>query len=384
MTDRTWIDDWATAQRILCIRLDSLGDMVMTTPALNALKAANPQRHLTLMTSTAGAAIAPHLPMIDEVMIYEAPWLKATAPRQSSRPEFEMVQVLRDRAFDAAIIFTVYSQNPLPSAFMCYLADIPLRLAHCRENPYQLLTHTIRDPEPDQLTRHEVQRQLDLVASIGAHLPEGETHLTVGISPLAEYRMGLRLRELGLTSEAPWIVIHPGATAPSRRYSPEQFAAVARSLQSQGMAIVFTGDASERDLVESIRHQMQAPSISLVGQLDIAELIALVKAAPLLLCNNTGPVHLAAAVGTSVVDLYALTNLQHTPWQVPHRLLFHDVPCRICYRSICPEGHHHCLELVTPDQVVAAVLELLAETSSAPLAHTCERETVEQSLLVNP
>lgn len=374
--DTTWSQEWATAKRILCIRLDSLGDMVMTTPALNALKAANPDRHLTLMTSTAGAAIAPYLPMIDEVMIYEAPWLKATAPRQSSQPEFDMVETLRDRAFDAAIIFTVYSQNPLPSAFMCYLAGIPRRLAHCRENPYQLLTHTIRDPEPEQLTRHEVQRQLDLVASIGAHLSETETHLTVATSALAEYRMALRLRELGLPSDRPWIVIHPGATAPSRRYSPESFAEVARSLHAKGMAIVFTGDASERELVDSIRQRMDAPSLSLVGQLDIAELIALLQAAPLLLSNNTGPVHLAAAVGTPVVDLYALTNVQHTPWQVPHRLLFHDVPCRVCYRSICPEGHHHCLELVTPDQVVAAILDLLAETTVAPVAPSLLPSTV--------
>lgn len=362
MVDATWQQEWADAERILCIRLDSLGDMVMTTPALKALKAAQPKRHLTLMTSTAGAAISAHLPMVDEVMVYEAPWLKATAPRQSSQPEFEMVEILRDRAFDAAIIFTVYSQNPLPSAFMCYLAEIPFRLAHCRENPYQLLTHTIRDPEPEQLTRHEVQRQLDLVASIGAFPLDGDTRMTVATSPIAEYRMMLRLRELGLTGDRPWLVIHPGATAPSRRYSPESFAQVGRSLYERGMAIVFTGNPQEKDLVESIRQQMQVPSISLVGELDVADLIALVQAAPLLLCNNTGPVHLAAALGTPVVDLYALTNLQHTPWQVPSRVLFHDVPCRVCYRSICPEGHHHCLELVTPDQVVAAVLELLEET----------------------
>jgi len=366
-TDPTWQADWAAAERILCIRLDSLGDMVMTTPALKALKADRPQRHLTLMTSVAGATIAPYLPMIDDVMVYDAPWLKATAPRQSSQPEFDRVQELRDRQFDAAIIFTVYSQNPLPSAFMCYLADIPLRLAHCRENPYQLLTHTIRDPEPDQFTRHEVQRQLDLVASIGARA-QGDTRLTVTTSPVAQCRMALRLRELGLTGDRPWLVIHPGATAPSRRYSPEGFAEVGRSLQAQGMAIVFTGTAAERELVASIQQQMQAPSISLAGQLDVADLIALLEAAPLLLSNNTGPVHLAAALGTPVVDLYALTNLQHTPWQVPQRVLFHDVPCRVCYRSICPEGHHHCLERVTPDQVVAAIQDLLTETNTPVLA----------------
>ncbi|PSR12418.1 glycosyl transferase, partial [filamentous cyanobacterium CCP3] len=112
--------DWSTAQRILCVRLDSLGDVLMTTPAMAAIKASRPGCHLTLMTSAAGAAIAPQLPMVDDTWIYDAPWLKATAPRQNSQPEFRVLEELRQRRFDAAIIFTVYSQNPLPTALMAY------------------------------------------------------------------------------------------------------------------------------------------------------------------------------------------------------------------------------------------------------------------------
>jgi ADP-heptose:LPS heptosyltransferase len=89
-------------------------------------------------------------------------------------------------------------------------------------------------------------------------------------------------------------------------------------------------------------------------------LATLIRLAPVLIANNTGPVHIAAAVGTPVVDLYALTNPQHTPWLVPHRVLSHDVPCKYCYRSICPEGHHHCLRLIPPAEVVAAACDLLA------------------------
>src|SRR5687767_8133417 len=109
---------------------------------------------------------------------------------------------------------------------------------------------------------------------------------------------------------------------------------------------------------------MKAPSLSLAGTLDLGHLAALLSHAPVLISNNTGPVHLAAAVGTPVVDLYALTNPQHTPWQVPHRVLNRDVPCRFCYRSVCPEGHQNCLALVPPGEVAQAARELLEETAA--------------------
>src|SRR5207302_817299 len=122
--------------------------------------------------------------------------------------------------------------------------------------------------------------------------------------------------------------------------------------------------ASETELVEQVRGEMGLRSFSLTGCLDLEELAALLALAPLLISNNTGPVHVAAAVGTPVVDLYALTNPQHTPWAVPHRVLFHDVPCKYCYKSVCPEGHHDCLCRVTPQAVVRAARELLEETAA--------------------
>ena len=103
------------------------------------------------------------------------------------------------------------------------------------------------------------------------------------------------------------------------------------------------------------------PVHDVTGALDLAELAALITCAPVLITNNTGPSHIAAAVDTPVVCLYALTNPQHTPWLVPSRVLSYDVPCRWCYRSVCPEGHHACLRLVSPDDVVRAALELATQ-----------------------
>jgi lipopolysaccharide heptosyltransferase II len=346
--------------------------MLMTTPALRALKESRSGRRLTLLTSPAGAEAAGLVPEVDEVIVHDAPWMKATAPRTDSRPEFAMVERLRRGRFDAAVLFTVYSQNPLPSALLCYLADIPLRLAHCHENPYQLLTDWVADPEPGGGVRHEVRRQLDLVAAVGCHTANKRLSFHY---PDEDLSAVLRLLyRIGIDQERPWAVFHPGASAASRRYPPESFAEAARLLaQGEDLQIVFTGSDGERELVEAIRKRMgAAPSWSLAGRLTLARLGALIALAPLLIANNTGPVHIAVAVGTPVVDLYALTNPQHTPWAVSSRVLFHDVPCKYCYKSVCPERHHDCLRRVAPEAVAAARELLMSQFRRKPAGEPCE------------
>ncbi|MDB5963134.1 MAG: glycosyl transferase [Massilia sp.] len=102
--------------------------------------------------------------------------------------------------------------------------------------------------------------------------------------------------------------------------------------------------------------------VSLSGQLTLGQLGAAIALAAVVVANNSGPAHISAALGTPLVDLYAQTNPQHTPWLVAHRVLFHDVPCRNCFRSVCPEGHHDCLVKVAPERVAAAVCELIEES----------------------
>jgi lipopolysaccharide heptosyltransferase II len=356
-------DKWNNATNVLCVRLDHIGDVLMSTPAMAALAEGHPARRLTLLTSPAGAAIAPLIPVVDDVIAYDAPWMKATAPRADSGPEFAMAERLRAGRFDAAVIFTVFSQNPLPPALLCYLADVPLRLAHCRENPYQLLTDWVPEVEPERGIRHEVQRQLDLVVTVGCRTTDERMRLRVPDE--AAQRANTLLAEAAIDPARPWIIVHPGATALSRRYPAEGFAAVARRLVVEsGWQILFTGTPPEASLIADIRAMAGVPTQALVGRASLAEFAALIARAPLLLTNNTGPAHIAAALGTPVVDLYALTNPQHTPWAVPSRVLSHDVPCKNCYKSICPMGHHDCLRRVAPEMVAAAVRDLFAETTA--------------------
>jgi ADP-heptose:LPS heptosyltransferase len=246
---------------------------------------------------------------------------------------------------------------------LCALAGIPLRLACCRENPYTLLSDWVPDLEPGtqpgQRPRHETQRQLDLVAQVGA-IPR-DTRLRFRVLTPDRTAVAARLAAIRAGRGGPVVVVHPGASAPSRRWPPARFAQVAHALAVKaGAHVLVTGDAAEHDIVRAVCAAAgHARVVPLAGALRLGEMGALLEAADLLVSNNTGPVHLAAALGTPVVDLYALTNPQHTPWQVPHRTLFADVPCRYCYKSMCPQGHHRCLEDVPAAQAVRAALALL-------------------------
>jgi lipopolysaccharide heptosyltransferase II len=356
----TDLGDWAGAARILCVRLDNMGDVLMCTPAMRALMQGLPGRRLTLLASPKAAAVATFIPELHAVLAYSAPWVKGRTAAGAD-DALALVRRLRAACFDGAVIFSSFSQSALPAALLCFQAGIPLRLAHCRENPYQLLTDWVDDPEPGQGIRHEVLRQLALVASIGCRPDSERLSFAVREDDLAWMRR--RLRPVLAGGARAWVLMHPGASAPSRRYPAAHWSGVIRRLTTeQGLRVVLSGEAGDAALIAAILRASGvsgAAAQSLAGELDLGKLGAAIALAPVLVSNNTGPAHIAAALGTPVVDLYALTNPQHTPWQVESRVLFHDVPCRYCYKSVCPQGHHACLAGVEPERVVAAVRSLL-------------------------
>jgi ADP-heptose:LPS heptosyltransferase len=371
--DTSRVARWADARRILVVRLDGLGDVLMTTPAIRALAGVGRRtpREIALLTSPAGAALAPLLPDVDEMIVAEPPWLKPgegrVRPADDDAADLQLLaERLREGRFDGAAICTVQSQSALPTALLCLMAGIPLRLAHARENPYRLLTDWIPDPEPLAPVRHEVRRQLDLVAAIGATVED--ERLSVRVPPGAARAIRELLGVIGVRRGDRWAVVHPGASAPSRRYPIEALARVIRALvQEHGVRVVLTGGPAETEAVAELQSAAGPGAVPFTGSLDLAHLAALLAVAPVFIGNNSGPAHLAAAVGTPVVDLYALTNLQHAPWGVASRVLAHDVPCKGCRKSDCPLGHHACLRGVPPASVVTATMELLDPAPSGVL-----------------
>ncbi|NML13543.1 glycosyltransferase family 9 protein [Azohydromonas caseinilytica] len=363
---------WQSVKRVLAVRLDNLGDLLMTTPALVALRASLPQAHITLLASRAGAALASHVPVVDEVLAFDAPWVKrpdAALERalEPGQAEERLIEALKSRRFDAAVIFTVCTQSALPAALLCLQAGIPLRLAYSRENPYELLTDWVPDTEvPSDGMRHEAQRQLDLVHHVGLQADAQRLMFRFKVEEALTMRHKFECAGGDLTR--PYIVVHPGATAASRRWPAERFGQAAQALvDATGCQAVFSGGPDELPLVEQAMAAMRSPAISLAGQLSLGELASLIAGAQVTLCNNSAPAHLAAALDAPVVVLYALTNPQHTPWQARARVLNHPVPCRHCLKSVCPERHHDCLERVPPQEVAQAALELMGTLPGVPL-----------------
>lgn len=314
---------WRAARNILAIRLDTLGDVLMSTPALQALKGGSPHTRLTLLASRAGAALARHVPAIDEVMVYEAPWVKE--PAHGDLSDRRLVAALRRGHFDAAVILTDQTQSALPAALMCRLAGIPLRLAHCREHPHGLLTDWLPDgaAEADgEGPRHEVARQLDLVRSVGFHTVSERLMFRYAASDVLSMRR--KFQSAGGDLTRPYIVVHPGASSAPRRWPAERFGEAADTIcRDSGCQAVFSGGHDETALVQLALSRTQRPSLSLAGQLTLGELAALIAGAQVTLCHGGGPAHMAAALDSPVVVVHAAAQPQHAPWRTRAHVLHH-------------------------------------------------------------
>jgi ADP-heptose:LPS heptosyltransferase len=351
--------EWRAARRILAIRVDNLGDVLVTTPAIHAIKQSLPHAEITLLASPIGAQVGRMNPDISEVIVYQSPQMDpwAKLPHDSER-EQHMISLLKSKQFDAAVIFTSFRQSSLPQAYLCYLADVPLRAAASIDGPGSLLTTRHKHPE---VMMHEVERGLDLVAALG--MTTAETDLVLRVPEQGRTEAFAFLARHNVDPSRPLVVIHPGCTMQARTYPWEMYAEAADHLVDQlGATVVLTGAKDEIDLVELIRGRMQRQALSAAGALSFPAFGALIEAADVTITNNTGPMHIAAALKTPVVALFALTNPpeQWGPWRVPHRLLNHEVSCRICYSRVCPY-EHECLRLVTPQMVADATVSLLAE-----------------------
>src|SRR5581483_6486472 len=300
-------------KKILCIRADNMGDLVMSSPALRALKETF-LCHITVLTSSMAKPITGFIPVIDEVIVRDLPWIKAGATTTGTEL-VELAALLRSYNFDAAFIFTVYSQSALPAAMLTMMAGIPARWAYSRENPYELLTHWIPDKEPYQYIKHQVQRDVDLVMAAGARV--NDDRLLVTVDEAAHESMINKLQQAGMDITNGYIVFHAGVSEEKRQYPIPLWVELGKQAAALNIPIILSGSAREAGLTGTIAAGIDSSHVfDLAGQLSIGELIALINGARALVSVNTATIHIAAARQTPVIVLYALTNPQHTPWKV--------------------------------------------------------------------
>lgn len=289
-----------------------MGDVIMSAPAIRALKNSFYAR-ITLLTSKMGSLIAPHLPEIDDVIVADLPWVK-TIGLPSVGEFFVLAEQLKSEKFDLAVIFTVYSQSALPAAMLCFLAGIPRRLAYCRENPYHLLTDWVPDKEPYSFILHQVERDMELVQTIGAR--SVDDRLRVIYSQAAKRTAIQKALSCGIDVQKPWVLLHPGVSEQKREYPVSCWIAAGSLLQRKlGFQLVISGSGKDVPLAEEIRNSLYLPAWSLAGRLSIDEFIAFISLSSLVISVNTATAHIATALNRPLVVLYARTNPQHTPWK---------------------------------------------------------------------
>lgn len=350
-------EQWRAVKRLLVIRLDNIGDIILLSSAVRAVKEELPAVSITLMSSPAGAEAAPLIPGVDDIIICRAVWQDAFGrmPLDSGREQL-LIRQLQEQRFDAVLIFTSFSQGPHVPGYVCYLAEIPLRAAQTREFSGSVFTDWVK-PLPDDA--HQAARNLHLLRSLGFAVRN--TELELRIPPDDELSARAALERVGLNAEEPYVVLAPGASCDARRYDAGEFLAAAYALaRKSGYPLLIVGTAAEGKQIRTVAKERSV--IPFFGQTTVPQLAAVIKNAALVIANNSAAMHIADVYRRPLVVVYSGTDYvqQWRPQSSPLRLLRRATVCTPCYRFTCP-FHKECLA-VAPEEIVRCSLELLAGT----------------------
>lgn len=327
--------------RVLVARLDSDGDVLLAGPAIRAAAAAG--RTVTLLCGPSGEQAARLLPGVTDVLVWRCPWVVVDPPPVRVEGIEELVEAVRRVQPDIALVLTSFHQSPLPLALLLRLAGVPEIAGISADYPGSLLDHRVRVDEATDPP--EPERALTVAAAAGFTLPPGDTgELRVNPPPDMSHLVGTG-----------HVAVHPGATAAARMPSPEHSRALAEALVARGHRVVVTGGPAERELTALVAG---THATDLGGRTTFAQLAGVLARARAVVTGNTGTAHLAAAVGTPVVSLFApvVPAGRWAPYRVPHMLLGdQDAACAGTRARACPVPGHPCLDSIAPAEVVAAV-----------------------------
>jgi ADP-heptose:LPS heptosyltransferase len=353
-----------TTGTVLVARLDNAGDVLLAGPAIRAVAAG--AREVVLLTGPNGGAAAQLLPGVDRVLEWRAPWIDPD-PKPLAQAHVErLVSLVEKTAPDQALILTSFHQSSLPLALLLRLAGVPRIAAISEDYPGSLLD--VRHIVDESVDVPEAVRMLDLARAAGFELPSGDDGALAVRRPLPSVDQ--------FTGPQGYVVFHPGTSAPARAWPADFHASAVRELVLAGARVVVTGDPDEQALTA---HVAGAYGCDLGGVTSFPELAAVLAGASVVVVANTGPAHLAAAVGTPVVSLFApvVPSARWAPYRVPVVLLGdQQASCRGSRARVCPVAGHPCLSSVTSQDVVETVIGLVAAQAASAAARAAAEANI--------
>lgn len=338
---------------ILIVKTSAIGDVIHTLPSLNTLRKAYPQARIDWLVEEAAADLIVGHPALHQVLVARRKsWLRRlqSGGRLAALKEIRsFVRELREIEYDLLLDF----QGLLKSSIWVALARAKRKVGFGRgmehaECSYLFLNERI---PPVDMDRHAVERELLLLEAIGIRTDKVEFDLP--ITDEDRRKAETLLEEQGLSGRA-LVAINPMTTWPTKHWESERFAQVADALAEKGLGIVMTGGPGDEAALDAICSMMQHKAPNLAGRTSLRELAALFQYAHAVITTDTGPMHLAAAVGVPVVALFGPTAPWRTgPYGQRHKALRADLPCSPCLKKQC--STRECMKKITTEQIVAAV-----------------------------
>jgi heptosyltransferase-2 len=339
--------------RKLLIRCTNwLGDAVMTTPAIRAVRETFPAAELTLLANPLVSQLFSAQISVDRVLVYDRNGIHA-----GLAGKLRMAKELRAQRFDLAILL----QNAFDAALVTWLAGIPRRLGKNSDGRGLLLTH----PYPlrfETVGAHQVDSYLAMLESFG--IAGADRRISLATTDAEDSRLAALLAEAGIGPTDFLLGINPGATyGAAKRWYPERFAIVAQKLAANWQArIVITGGPGEAAIAREIEDGLAGGCLNLAGKTSVRELMALIKRCNFFITNDSGPMHIAAAFGVPLVAIFGSTDhLTTAPFSSRAAIVRQETDCAPCLKRECPTDHR-CMTAVTVDDVVTAAVELCNAT----------------------
>lgn len=338
--------------RILITRTDRLGDLVLSTPVFEALRRCFPGAHLACLTLLENRAVVEGNPHLNEIILYDK-----RGSEKGWWGNLCFARRLKRKCFEAVV--HLHPTNRMH--WIGWLAGIPVRIGYQKKNAWTL-THSIGDKKHEG-TKHESEYNFDLLKFLGVETPAAITpHFPLHEKDRASLR--LLLRNLGFDPERPYAVMNPSASCPSKIWPAERFARLADELKEKfGLEMALIGSRADRTFAVRVKEFAESRVTDLGGKLSLGMLGWFLKGSRLLVSNDSGPVHVARALGTPVLSIFGrnLAGLSPRRWGPlgdSARVIHKEVACPVCLAHNC-RINFLCLDVVTVEDVLKEAEALL-------------------------